>query len=67
VEEVEVPAGIGTGCGPARAFCMKRGGDWQTVFAEKKLVRAAVNQELPNPEPPSRRRRSGVLPPVTGG
>jgi molybdopterin synthase sulfur carrier subunit len=56
-EEIEVPAHL-----------MKRGGDWQAVFAEKKLVRAAVNQEM---APPGAAIKAGdevaFFPPVTGG
>ena len=67
VEEIEVPAVIGT-VAALRAHLMKRGGDWQTVFAEKKLVRAAVNQEMAQP---GAAIKSGdevaFFPPVTGG
>jgi sulfur-carrier protein len=66
-EELEVPAGIGT-VAALRAHLVKRGGDWGAVFAEKKLVRAAVNQEM---APQGAAIKAGdevaFFPPVTGG
>ena len=66
-EEFEVPAGIGT-VAALRAHLVKRGGDWQAVFSEKKLVRAAINQEM---APPGAAIKAGdevaFFPPVTGG
>ena len=66
-EEIEVPAAIAT-VAALRAHLMKRGGEWQAVFAEKKLVRAAVNQEM---APPGAAIKAGdevaFFPPVTGG
>ena len=67
VEEIDVPAAIGT-VAALRAHLMKRGGDWQTVFAEKKLVRAAVNQEMVQPAAAIKAGDEVALfPPVTGG
>ena len=67
VEEIEVPAGIGT-VAALRAHLMKRGGDWQTIFAEKKLVRAAVNQEMAQPAAAIKAGDEvAFFPPVTGG
>jgi len=67
VEEVELPAGIGT-VAALRAHLLKRGGDWQTVFSEKKLVRAAVNQEMAQPAAALKAGDEvAFFPPVTGG
>ncbi len=67
VEEIDVPAGIGT-VAALRAHLMKRGGDWQTAFAEKKLVRAAVNQEMVQPAAAIKAGDEvAFFPPVTGG
>jgi molybdopterin synthase sulfur carrier subunit len=66
-EEIEVPAAIGT-VAALRAHLMKRGGDWQTVFAEKKLVRAAVNQQMAQPGAAIKAGDEvAFFPPVTGG
>ena len=66
-EEVEVPAGIGT-VAALRAHLMNRGGDWQTVFAERKLVRAAVNQQMAQPGAAIKAGDEvAFFPPVTGG
>jgi molybdopterin synthase sulfur carrier subunit len=66
-EELELPAGVGT-VAALRAHLMARGGDWQAVFSEKKLIRAAVNQEM---APPAAAIKAGdevaFFPPVTGG
>ena len=67
VEEIEVPAGIGT-VAALRTHLMQRGGDWQTVFAEKKLVRAAVNQEMAQAGAAIKAGDEvAFFPPVTGG
>jgi len=50
-EEVDVPSGVAT-VAALRGYLVKRGGDWQSAFAEKKLVRAAVNQEMAAPGAP---------------
>jgi molybdopterin synthase sulfur carrier subunit len=66
-EEVDVPAGVAT-VAALRGHLMKRGGDWQSAFAEKKLVRAAVNQEMAAPGAPLKAGDEvAFFPPVTGG
>ena len=66
-EEIDVPAGVAT-VAALRAHLVKRGGDWQVAFAEKKLVRAAVNQEMAAPGAPVRAGDEvAFFPPVTGG
>ena len=66
-EEIDVPAGVAT-VAALRSHLMKRGGEWQAAFAEKKLVRAAVNQEM---APAAATIEAGdevaFFPPVTGG
>jgi sulfur-carrier protein len=66
-EEIDLPAEVGT-VAALRAHLVKRGGDWQAVFAEKKLVRAAVNQDMAQP---TAKIKAGdevaFFPPVTGG
>jgi molybdopterin synthase sulfur carrier subunit len=66
-EELELPADVSTVAG-LRAHFMQRGGAWQTVFADKRLVRVAVNQDM---APPTARIKAGdevaFFPPVTGG
>jgi molybdopterin synthase sulfur carrier subunit len=67
MEEVELPADVSTVAG-LRNHLMQRGGAWQNVLADKKLVRVAVNQDMAQPV-------SGIkagdeiafFPPVTGG
>jgi molybdopterin synthase sulfur carrier subunit len=67
VEEIDVPAGIGT-VAALRSHLMKRGDEWQTAFAEKKLVRAAVNQEMAQPAASLKAGDEvAFFPPVTGG
>ena len=67
VEEIDLPAGVAT-VAALRGHLIKRGGDWQAALAEKKLVRAAVNQEM---APPAATLKAGdevaFFPPVTGG
>jgi len=66
-EEIELPAAIGT-VAALRAHLTKRGGDWQTVFSETKLVRAAVNQEMAQPGAAIKAGDEvAFFPPVTGG
>ena len=66
-EEIDVPAGVAT-VAALRTHLMKRGGEWQAAFAEKKLLRAAVNQEM---APAAAAIKAGdevaFFPPVTGG
>ena len=66
-EEIDVPSGIGT-VAALRAHLMQRGGDWQAVFSEKKLVRAAVNREMAQPAAAIKAGDEvAFFPPVTGG
>jgi len=66
-EEVDVPAGVAT-VAALRTHLMKRGGDWQAAFAEKRLVRAAVNQEMALPAATIKAGDEvAFFPPVTGG
>jgi molybdopterin synthase sulfur carrier subunit len=66
-EEIEVPAGVSTVAG-LRSHLQARGGPYEKAFAEKALVRMAVNQDM---VPPTTRIKSGdevaFFPPVTGG
>jgi molybdopterin synthase sulfur carrier subunit len=66
-EELELPAGVAT-VGALRRHLERRGGAWESVFAEKRLVRVAVNQDMASP---ACALRSGdevaFFPPVTGG
>jgi molybdopterin synthase sulfur carrier subunit len=66
-EELDLPAGVAT-VAALRTHLMQRGGEWQAAFAEKKLVRAAVNQEM---APAAATIKAGdevaFFPPVTGG
>ena len=67
VEEVDVPAGVATVSG-LRAHLGARGGAYEEVFGEKKLVRAAVNQEMVAASAPVRAGDEvAFFPPVTGG
>jgi molybdopterin synthase sulfur carrier subunit len=67
VEEIDVPAGVAT-VAALRAHLTKRGGDWQAAFAEKKLVRAAVNQEMAQATATLKPGDEvAFFPPVTGG
>ena len=66
-EELELPSGVSTVAG-LRSHLMQRGGAWQSVFADKRLVRVALNQDMaalaaalkPGDE-------VAFFPPVTGG
>lgn len=66
-EELELPAGVAT-VGALKAHLRQRGGAYEKAFAERALVRAAVNQEMVGP---SADIASGdevaFFPPVTGG
>jgi molybdopterin synthase sulfur carrier subunit len=66
-EIIEVPQGIAT-VAALRGHLMARGGEWQAALAEKKLVRAAVNQEMAQPAAPIKAGDEvAFFPPVTGG
>jgi molybdopterin synthase sulfur carrier subunit len=66
-EEVDVPAGVST-VGGRRAHLGARGGPYGEVFGEKKLVRAAVNQDMAGATAPIKAGDEvAFFPPVTGG
>jgi molybdopterin synthase sulfur carrier subunit len=66
-EELELPAGVAT-VAALRGHLQARGGAYENVFAEKNLLRAAVNQDM---VPASAAIKGGdevaFFPPVTGG
>jgi molybdopterin synthase sulfur carrier subunit len=66
-EELDVPAGVAT-VAALRSHLRGRGGSYENAFAEKALLRAAVNQDMVQP---SARIKAGdevaFFPPVTGG
>ena len=67
VEEIDVPAGVAT-VAALRNHLRGRGGNYENAFAEKALLRAAVNQDMVQP---SAAIKAGdeiaFFPPVTGG
>lgn len=66
-EELELPAGITT-VAQLRRHLGQRGGAYAKVFAEKALVRAAVNQDMAEPSTPLHAEDEvAFFPPVTGG
>jgi sulfur-carrier protein len=66
-EEIELPAGVAT-VAALRSHLRSRGGTYESAFAEKALLRAAVNQDMVQP---TAAVKSGdevaFFPPVTGG
>jgi molybdopterin synthase sulfur carrier subunit len=66
-EEIELPSDVGTVAG-LRAHLKARGGAYGKAFADKSLVRIAVNQDMVQP---TARINAGdevaFFPPVTGG
>ena len=66
-EEIELPASVST-VAALRSHLRARGGAYEKAFADKALVRIAVNQDM---VPPSARIKPGdevaFFPPVTGG
>jgi molybdopterin synthase sulfur carrier subunit len=66
-EEIELPADV-TSVAGLRAHLRRRGGAFEKAFAEKALVRMAVNQDM---VPATARIKAGdevaFFPPVTGG
>jgi molybdopterin synthase sulfur carrier subunit len=66
-EELDVPAGVAT-VAALRSHLRGRGGSYENAFAEKALLRAAVNQDMVQA---SARIKAGdevaFFPPVTGG
>lgn len=66
-EEVELPAGVGTVAG-LRSHLKARGGAYEKAFADKSLVRIAVNQEMvSSASPVTAGDEVAFFPPVTGG
>ena len=66
-EELELPRGVDTVAG-LRRHLESRGGAWQTVFADKRLVRVAVNQDMAQPVTAIKAGDEvAFFPPVTGG
>ncbi|HWA38740.1 MAG TPA: molybdopterin converting factor subunit 1 [Burkholderiales bacterium] len=66
-EELDVPADVATVAG-LRAHLSGRGGAYAEVFDEKKLVKAAVNQDMVSSTAPLRAGDEvAFFPPVTGG
>lgn len=66
-EDIELPPQVSTVAG-LRALLKSRGGPYEKAFAEKTLVRIAVNRDMVQP---SARIKPGdevaFFPPVTGG
>ena len=66
-EEVELPSGVST-VAALRSHLRGRGGAYETAFAEKALLRAAVNQDMVQPGAPVKAGDEvAFFPPVTGG
>ena len=66
-EELELPAGVAT-VGGLREHLRSRGGAYAEVFADKRLVRAALNQDMVKPaEAVKAGDEVAFFPPVTGG
>jgi len=67
VEEIDLPAGVAT-VAALRSHLAQRGGAWEGALAEKKNVRAAVNQDMAKPAAAIRAGDEiAFFPPVTGG
>ena len=66
-EEVELPAGVAT-VAALRIHLRGRGGVFESSFAEKILLRAAVNQDMVQPSAAvTAGDEVAFFPPVTGG
>ena len=66
-EEIELPPGVSTLAG-LRSHLVSRGGEWQSAFAETRLVRMAINQDMAEANAPVRAGDEiAFFPPVTGG
>jgi molybdopterin synthase sulfur carrier subunit len=66
-EEIELPADVAT-VAALRVHLARRGGAWEGALAEKKNVRAAVNQDMVKPGAAIRGGDEiAFFPPVTGG
>jgi sulfur-carrier protein len=66
-EEIDLPAGVTTVAG-LRSHLVQRGGAWQNVLADKRLVRVAVNQDMAQAGSALKPGDEiAFFPPVTGG
>jgi molybdopterin synthase sulfur carrier subunit len=66
-EEIELPAGVAT-VAALRGHLRARGGDYETAFSEKALLRSAVNQDMVQPAAAVKAGDEvAFFPPVTGG
>ena len=66
-EEIELPADVAT-VAALRSHLVRRGGAWEGALAEKKAVRAAINQDMAKPGAAIRAGDEiAFFPPVTGG
>ena len=66
-EELELPAGVAT-VAALRSHLRGRGGVYENAFAEKALLRAAVNQDMVQPAAAVKAGDEvAFFPPVTGG
>ncbi len=67
VEVVEIPDSASTVAG-LRIHLMKRGGAWQEILTDMKVVRVAVNQDMAAANAPlNPGDEVAFFPPVTGG
>jgi sulfur-carrier protein len=67
VEVVEIPDAASTVAG-LRIHLMKRGGAWQEILSDMKVVRVAVNQDMAAANAPlNPGDEVAFFPPVTGG
>ena len=66
-EEIELPSGVSTVAG-LRSHLKARGGAYEKAFADRNLVRSAVNQEMVSLASPIKAGDEvAFFPPVTGG
>ena len=66
-EEIDLPAGVAT-VAALRSHLARRGSAWEAALAEKKNVRAAINQDMVKPGAAIRAGDEiAFFPPVTGG
>jgi molybdopterin synthase sulfur carrier subunit len=66
-EDLELPPGVAT-VAALRKHLEGRGGAWQTVFADKRLVRVAVNRDMAQSVSTIKAGDEvAFFPPVTGG
>ncbi|HZO04154.1 MAG TPA: molybdopterin converting factor subunit 1 [Burkholderiales bacterium] len=67
LEEVEIPDSASTVAG-LRLHLMRRGGAWQDVLGDMKVVRVAVNHDMASANAPlNPGDEVAFFPPVTGG